>query len=88
MVAWSPSSKRRSAVEPVIGYLKNEHRTGRNHLAQSAGDANNTVLGRWLQLQAPRLVAGAFVGLRPGLAHSRSKPIKPASARLKSLLHG
>src|ERR1700694_1617545 len=34
----------RSAVEPVIGHLKNEHRIGRNHLAGSRGDAANAVL--------------------------------------------
>src|SRR5258706_12655785 len=36
--------RRRSAVEPVIGHLKNEHRMGRNHLAGSRGDAANAVL--------------------------------------------
>ena len=36
--------KRRSAVEPVIGHLKSEHRMGRNHLAHAAGDAINAVL--------------------------------------------
>jgi IS5 family transposase len=36
--------RRRAAVEPVIGHLKNEHRLGRNHLAHSAGDAINAVL--------------------------------------------
>jgi IS5 family transposase len=36
--------RRRSAVEPVIGHLKNEHRLGRNFLAGSAGDAINPVL--------------------------------------------
>ena len=36
--------KRRSAVEPVIGHLKGEHRLGRNHLAHAAGDAINAVL--------------------------------------------
>ena len=36
--------KRRSAVEPVIGHLKAEHRMGRNHLIGSAGDAINAVL--------------------------------------------
>ena len=36
--------RRRSAVEPVIGHLKNEHRMGRNHLAHSTGDAINAVL--------------------------------------------
>jgi transposase, IS5 family len=36
--------RRRSAVEPVIGHLKNEHRMTRNHLAGSRGDAANAVL--------------------------------------------
>jgi IS5 family transposase len=36
--------RRRSAVEPVIGHLKAEHRMGRNHLAHSAGDAANAIL--------------------------------------------
>jgi IS5 family transposase len=36
--------RRRSAVEPVIGHLKNKHRMGRNHLAGSGGDAANAVL--------------------------------------------
>lgn len=36
--------RRRSAVEPVIGHLKAEHRMGRNHLAHAAGDAINVVL--------------------------------------------
>jgi len=36
--------KRRSAIEPVIGHLKNDHRMGRNYLAHSSGDAINAVL--------------------------------------------
>jgi IS5 family transposase len=36
--------KRRSAVEPVIGHLKEEHRMDRNYLAHRHGDANNAVL--------------------------------------------
>jgi IS5 family transposase len=35
---------RRSAVEPVIGHLKAEHRMGRNHLAHTQGDAANAIL--------------------------------------------
>ena len=52
--------KRRSAVEPVIGHLKEDHRMGRNYLAHRAGDAANAVLAaagynfslliRWLRL--------------------------------------
>jgi IS5 family transposase len=36
--------RRRSAVEPVIGHAKNEHRMGRNYLAHATGDAINAVL--------------------------------------------
>ena len=52
--------RRRSAVEPVIGHLKAEHRMGRNYLSFRRGDANNAVLAaagynfrrliRWLEL--------------------------------------
>jgi len=35
---------RRSAVEPVIGRLKAEHRMGRNYLGFRRGAANNAVL--------------------------------------------
>jgi IS5 family transposase len=52
--------RRRSAVEPVIGHLKEDHRMGRNYLAGSIGDAANAVLAatgynfrrliRWLAL--------------------------------------
>src|SRR5215468_3043344 len=51
--------KRRAAVEPVIGHLKAEHRTGRNYLKESDGDRINAVLAaagynfgllpRWLE---------------------------------------
>ena len=36
--------RRRSAVEPVIGHLKSEHRMGRNYLWHRQGDAANAVL--------------------------------------------
>ena len=36
--------RRRSAIEPVIGHAKAEHRMGRNHLAGQTGDAINAVL--------------------------------------------
>ena len=52
--------RRRAAVEPVIGHLKQEHRMGRNYLAQRRGDAANAILAaagynfrrliRWLRL--------------------------------------
>src|SRR6059058_5084466 len=52
--------RRRSAVEPVIGHLKSEHRMGRNYLWHRDGDAANAVLAavgynfrrliRWLRI--------------------------------------
>jgi IS5 family transposase len=52
--------RRRSAVGPVIGHLKAEHRMGRNYLFHRRGDAANAVLAaagcnfrrliRWLSL--------------------------------------
>ena len=52
--------RRRAAVEPVIGHLKNEHRMDRNYLHHRDGDANNAILAavgynfslllRWLRL--------------------------------------
>src|SRR5580692_7188158 len=36
--------RRRSAVEPVIGHAKSEHRMGRNYLARTHGDAANAIL--------------------------------------------
>lgn len=60
--------RRRSAIEPVIGHLKAEHRMDRNYLAHRAGDAANAVLAaagynfslliRWLRFLLLRLFAG------------------------------
>jgi len=36
--------RRRAAIEPVIGHIKNEHRMGRNYLAGTRGDAINAIL--------------------------------------------
>jgi IS5 family transposase len=36
--------RRRAAVEPVIGHLKQDHRMGRNYLKGRDGDRNNAVL--------------------------------------------
>ena len=36
--------KRRAAVEPTIGHLKNEHRLERNRLRGTYGDAINAML--------------------------------------------
>jgi transposase, IS5 family len=62
--------KRRSAVEPVIGHLKDEHRMGRNYLAHRHGDFNNAVLAavgynfrrliRWLRILLRLVLAILF----------------------------
>ncbi|MHB0790077.1 IS5 family transposase [Bradyrhizobium sp. 5.13L] len=62
--------RRRSAVEPVIGHLKAEHRLGRNYLWFKHGDANNAVLAaagynfrrliRWLRLLLCQILAALF----------------------------
>jgi IS5 family transposase len=36
--------RRRSAIEPVIGHIKNEHRMNRNYLAHAIGDKINAIL--------------------------------------------
>jgi len=67
--------KRRSAVEPVIGHLKDDHRMGRNYLAHRHGDLNNAVLAavgynfrrliRWLRMLLYLLLAVLFPGSKP-----------------------
>ena len=62
--------RRRSAVEPVIGHLKAEHRMGRNYLAHRAGDAANAILAaagynfslllKWLKLLLSAILAVFF----------------------------
>jgi transposase, IS5 family len=68
--------RRRAAVEPVIGHVKNEHRMDRNYLAHRHGDANNAILAaagynfslliRWLRFLL-RLIL-ALLGPAPKLA--------------------
>ena len=65
--------RRRSAVEPIIGHIKAEHRMGRNYLAGEHGDAVNAILAaagynfslllRWFR-QLLWLLA-ALLGSRP-----------------------
>src|SRR6202007_492494 len=59
--------RRRSAIEPVIGHLKSEHRMGRNSLSYPQGDATNAALAaagynfrrllRWLELLLSHVLA-------------------------------
>src|SRR6185312_14884756 len=63
--------RRRSAIEPVIGHLKSEHRMGRNYLRHRAVDATNAVLAavgynfrrliQWLKLLLCRVLAQLIV---------------------------
>jgi len=62
--------RRRSAVEPVIGHLKDGHRMGRNYLAHRHGDFNNAILAavgynfrrliRWFKILLRLLLAVLF----------------------------
>ena len=64
--------RRRSAVEPVIGHLKSEHRMGCNYLWHRHGDASNAVLAavgynfrrliRWLRLLLAQIIARLTAG--------------------------
>ena len=66
--------RRRSAVEPVIGHLKAEHRMDRNYLAHRSGDAANAVLAaagynfrlliRWLRLLLFQILAAMKADLQ------------------------
>jgi len=62
--------RRRAAVEPVIGHLKEDHRMGRNYLAHRHGDLNNAILAaagynfrrliRWLSILLRLFLAVLF----------------------------
>jgi len=66
--------RRRSAVEPVIGHLKSEHRMGRNYLWHRQGDAINAILAaagynfrrliRWLRLLLRQILVQLTVSLQ------------------------
>jgi IS5 family transposase len=66
--------RRRSAVEPVIGHLKSDHRMDRNYLWHREGDATNAVLAavgynfrrliRWLRLLLCQILALLSVRLQ------------------------
>jgi IS5 family transposase len=67
--------RRRSAVEPVIGHLKAEHRMGRNYLWHRRGDVANAVLAaagynfrrliRWLRLLLCQILSAIGLALQP-----------------------
>ena len=67
--------RRRAAVEPLIGHIKNEHRMERNYLAGTQGDAINAILAAagynfrllltWLRLLLRLMLAMLFGILKP-----------------------
>lgn len=67
--------RRRSAIEPVIGHLKSEHRMGRNYLWHRHGDAANAVLAavgynfrrliRWLSHLLSQILAQLAIRRQP-----------------------
>jgi len=87
--------KRRAAIEPVIGHLKDDHRMGRNYLAHSSGDAINAVLAAaaynfrrliaWLRLLLLQilLVFSPVVQLRSARNRRSSRTTKQSSLRNK-----
>jgi hypothetical protein len=70
--------RRPSAVEPVIGHLKAEHRMGRNYLWFRRGDAANPILAavgynfrrliRWLRLLLRQILVALMATLQPAPA--------------------
>ena len=62
--------RRRSAIEPIIGHMKNDGHLGRNYLKGRAGDAANVVLSAigfnfrlilaWLRMLLRLLLEAAF----------------------------
>jgi IS5 family transposase len=74
--------RRRSAVEPLIGHLKNEGRLGRNYLYGAAGDKINAIMVsagynfklilRWLRLLFSFVLAYLIGSLKPCLAQKQN----------------
>ena len=70
--------RRRSAVEPVIGHLKAEHRMNRNYLWFRRGDAANAILAavgynfrrliHWLRLLLCQILVALMATRKPAPA--------------------
>jgi transposase, IS5 family len=70
--------RRRSAVAPVIGHLKDEHRMGRNYLAHRNRDLNNAILAaagynfrrliKWLRILLCLILMALFPNSKPSPA--------------------
>jgi IS5 family transposase len=83
--------RRRSAVEPVIGHAKAEHRMGRNYLAGAHGDAANAVLAaagynfRRLLDWLARLLSAILAAFTATASQKRPlKSARPPSSRATS----
>jgi IS5 family transposase len=80
--------RRRSAVEPVIGHAKSEHRMGRNYLAGTHGDAANAVLAA-AGYNFRRLLEWLALLLSSISSRSPPRPVgRHRSNRHDSVLHG
>jgi hypothetical protein len=85
--------RRRSAVEPVIGHAKGEHRMGRNFLKGAHGDAANAVLAAagynfrrllaWLAILWRAIVTAM---LADALDATLAPPVAPSRLRLRVTL--
>jgi transposase, IS5 family len=73
--------RRRSAVEPVIGHLKAEHRMGRNYLWYRRGDAANAILAA-VGYNFRRLIRWLSILLRQILAALLAEPLIKPSLRV------
>jgi IS5 family transposase len=81
--------KRRSAVEPVIGHMKSDHRMDRNFLIGSDGDAANAVLAAvgynfarllaWLRQLWRALMASLAAIIRSSTPTPHHSPASPAA---------
>jgi IS5 family transposase len=82
--------RRRSAVEPVIGHAKSDHRMDRNFLEGAHGDAANAILAA-AGYNFPRLLAWFAILWRASimamLANPADDAIAPFGAAQASLIH-
>ena len=77
--------RRRSAIEAVIGHMKNDGRLGRNFLKGRDGDKINAILAgagynyrlvlKWLRLLLARIMAAILNAMRPPI----TAPVVPST---------
>ena len=71
--------RRRSAIEPIIGHMKQDNRLQRNHLTGKEGDRINVILAA-AGYNLRKLLAALFFALVSGFWYSRSTQ-KPSPRR-------